>query len=346
MRAQPQLRAVVLAAGRGRRLRPLTDFLPKALLPVAGQPICGRTLTQLAAAGVEAAALNLHHLGEEIRKRLGRAYAGLHLRYSPEEELLGTLGALGPLREFLLPAELILVVNGDSLCRWPIRRLVRRHIRSGASATLLLSKRADSEQFGGGVGVDRQGRIVSLRPESDYGEVVRRRVFAGAHVLSPALLKGLSEGPADFIEDLYEPLLERGGRLAALETSRRWYDVGTPESLLEAAIDWSRGGWPRRRLGRPWLAPGAEVHADARVRRSVVEDGARVEAGAEIEGSLLLPGARAGRGSRVIESIVGFDTVLGPAIAVERRLVTRAFATSTPRPQDSVMGGLVYSPLG
>ncbi len=337
---------MVLVAGRGQRLRPLTDFLPKPLLPVAGESICGRTLAQLAAEGVEAAALNLHHLGKAIRERFGKTFAGLQLTYSPEKELLGTLGALAPLRKFLLPAELIVVVNGDSVCRWPIRKLVRRHVRSGASATLLLSTRPDPAEFEGGVGVDRRGQIVSLRPGSEHGEVARRRVFAGAHVLSPALREGLQEAPADFIDDLYEPLLRSGGRLVAVETSRAWHDVGTPERLLRAALDWSGGLWRPWRSGRSWVAPGAGVDADARVWRSVIEDGARVDAGAEIEESLLLPGARVCRGCRAIRSIVGFDTVLTAASTVEGRLVTRALATSAPRPQDSVVGGLVYSPLG
>ncbi len=346
MGSLPRLRAVVLAAGYGRRLRPLTDFAPKPLLPVAGLPIAGHTLNRLAAVGVEAAALNLHHLGEEIRRHFGEVFAGLELTYSPESELLGTLGALRPLREFLRPAELIVVVNGDSLCRWPIKRLVRRHLKSGAAATLLLSKRADAALFGGGLGIDRQRRVVSLRPGVEHGPVARRRVFCGAHVLSPELLGELPDGPADFLDDLYEPLLRRGERIAAVETSRPWHDLGTPGRFLAAALEWGRRGAPEGRKGDSWLAADAEVAADAAVRRSVVEGGARIEAGAEVEASVLLPGSRAGRGSRAVRSILGFGAVLPPASAIERRLVTPARATSTPRPEDSVMSGLVYSPLG
>jgi mannose-1-phosphate guanylyltransferase len=336
---------VVLAAGHGQRLRPLTDFAPKPLLPVAGLPIAGHTLSRLAAVGVEAAALNLHHLGKEIRQHFGDTFAGLPLTYSLEQELLGTLGALRPLREFLRPAELVVVVNGDSLCRWPIKRLVRRHLKSGAAATLLVSKRADAARFGGGLGIDRQRRVVSLRPGVDHGQVARRRVFCGAHVLSPELLEELPEGPADFLDDLYESLLRRGGRIAAVETARPWHDLGTPGRFLTAVLDWGRKGAQRGRTGDSWLDPSAEVAADASVRRSVVEGGVRVEAGAEVEDSVLLPGSRASRGSRTVRSILGFGAVLPPASAVERRLVTPARATATPRREDSVMSGLVYSPL-
>src|SRR6476659_7929241 len=156
-----RLRALVLAAGLGTRLRPLTDALPKPLLPVAGLPILGHTLAQLAAAGCEAAAINLHHQGEEIRRRFGEAFAGMSLTYSAEPVLLGTLGALHPLRSFFAGCGAILLVNGDSLCRWPFRRLLRQHFRGraeGTAATLLLASRPDPAEFGGGVGVDREGR--------------------------------------------------------------------------------------------------------------------------------------------------------------------------------------------
>jgi hypothetical protein len=206
-----RFRALVLAAGRGERLRPLTDRLPKPLLPVAGQPVAAHTLARLAAAGCEAAAINLHHQGELIRKRFGGRFGAMPLTYSEEPERLGTLGALWPLRDFLAAAELVVVINGDSLCRWPVKTLLRRHRARRAAATLLLARRADPAGFGGGVGVDRDRRIVSFRPGGPAaGDADRRWVFAGAQVLSPELLARLRPGPADIVRDLYEPLLGEG----------------------------------------------------------------------------------------------------------------------------------------
>ena len=122
-----RLRAVVLAAGLGTRLRPLTGTQPKPALPVAGVPVAGRTLALLAQAGCESAAVNLHHLGDRMRAALGDSVAGMPLVYSEEEEVQGTLGALWPLRDFCATADTLVVVNGDSLCRWPLARLLRAH---------------------------------------------------------------------------------------------------------------------------------------------------------------------------------------------------------------------------
>jgi len=135
---KPRIRALVLAAGEGTRLRPLTSFLPKPLLPVAGRPLIEHTLDRLAKVGCEAVAINLHHLGDAIRDHLGDDHQGMPITWSEErDERLGTLGALHPLRDFLRPAEVILLVNGDSLCAWPFSRLLRRHRDGGAAATLL-----------------------------------------------------------------------------------------------------------------------------------------------------------------------------------------------------------------
>src|ERR1700712_2615802 len=154
-----RIRALVLAAGLGTRLRPLTDLTPKPLLPVRGVPILGHTLARLAAAGCEAAAVNLHYLGDQIRRRFGDSYQGLPLTWSEEPEVLGTLGALYPLKEFLAPADLVLLINGDSLCEWPLRSLIRRHLANGARSTLLLTSYPDPAGFAGGGGIHRDGGI-------------------------------------------------------------------------------------------------------------------------------------------------------------------------------------------
>lgn len=344
-----RLRALVLAAGLGTRLRPLTDTAPKPLLPVAGLPILGHTLQQLAAAGCEAAAINLHHRGEQIRERFGDSFGGMPLVYSEEPELLGTLGALHPLKSFLIGADMVILINGDSLCRWPLRKLIRQYQRdqaSGALATLLLTASAPVAQFGGGVGIDREGRILSFRPSDAVQGEIRRYVFAGAHVFSPKLLDRVGPGASDIVRDLYMPMLGEGAKLTSLVTHRLWHDLGTPQRFLDAVIDWSRAGWPERFWRHAWVSPEAVIEPGAKVRHAAVEAGAKVGEGAHVERSVLMPGSKVGKGSVVRESILGFGAAVPPGTWVERRVIMPQREGVALGVDDSVVGGAVFTPFG
>jgi NDP-sugar pyrophosphorylase family protein len=344
-----RLRALVLAAGLGTRLRPLTDLVPKPLLPVAGVPILGHTLAQLAALGCEAVAINLHHLGEQIRQRFGASFGSMRITYSEEPVLLGTLGAFGPLREFFAPAERVLLINGDSLCEWPLRRLLRRHLASGAEATLLLASRPEPADFGGGVAIDRYGRILSFRAGDgvEPTAVAHRYVFAGAHVIAPRLLEGIPPGVSDIVRDLYMPRLEQPDTLLdSVVTARRWHDLGTPQRLLDGVVDWVRSRWPQRLWRRSWISPEAEIGPGAVVKSSAVEAGARMAEGSQVERSLLLPGARVGKGCVVKDSIVGFGAAVPPGTWVERRVIMAQRLGFSPGLDDSVVGGAVFTPFG
>lgn len=341
-----RIRALVLAAGLGTRLRPLTDPIPKPLLPVRGAPILGHTLAQLASFGCEAAAVNLHYLGDQIRRHFGDDYAGMPLVWSEEPEILGTLGALHPLKELFAPADLVLLINGDSLCRWPLRKLVRQHLRLGARATLLLAARPDPAEFGGGVGIDSAGNVLSFRRgDSERGEVARRHVFAGAHVFAPDLLARVGPGKADIVRDLYSPLLEQGEMIGSLLHPGRWHDTGTPQRFLAASLDWARAEGAGRLWRRSWISPEAEVSSGSKVRQVSVEAGARVGEEARVERSVLLPGARVSRGCVVRDAIVGFDATVPPGTWVERRMITAPLAGFSPSLDDSVVGGAVYTPF-
>jgi NDP-sugar pyrophosphorylase family protein len=341
-----RLRALILGAGRGVRLRPLTDVLPKPMLPILGRPVIEHSLGALAAAGCEAVAINLHHQGELIEERVGGAFQGMRVVYSREPELLGTLGALGPLREFVDQAQLFIVINGDSLCRWPLAGLLRRHRLSAAAATLLLTARPNPTHFGGGVIVRHDRSIRSLRG-GESGEKEHRVVFAGAHVFAPALLERtavpLDGRAADFVTDLYEPLLAAGEPLMGFERRQHWHDLGTPERYLEAARNWGLGRWPRRLWRRNWVAPGAVIGDECHLRSSVVERGARVGAGSKVERSLILAGAEIGPGSRLRNVIIGPDVALPKGSTIKRRMVTPARADVASSAFDTVVGGLVYT---
>lgn len=333
-----RVRAVVLAAGLATRMRPLTHGRPKALLPVLGRPLIAHTLDRLAAAGIEATAINLHHRGPDIVAALGESWRGMPLHYSEEPEILGTLGGLVALRGFLAPADLVVVVNGDSLCRWPVRELVAAHRAAGCAASLLLIRAADAAAFGP-VGVDGGGRIVSFPGAAAVATVAAERVFGGAHAFSPALLEGLPEGRSDSVADLYRPGLARGLALQGVESDARWHDLGTGRRYLEAVLDWMEGG----KYGRH-LAPSVVVGDGATLAGCVAEDGVRIGAGAIVRRCLLLPGAVVGAGSRLEEVIVGDAVVVPAGCEIRAAVLTRA---EQGRAESSVVeGDTVRTPLG
>jgi len=343
----PRIRALVLTAGFGTRLRPLNRLVPKPLLPICGEPVAGHTLRRLAEAGCEAAALNLHHLPEAVPKAFGQSYWGLPLVYSrEEEEIQGTLGALYPLREFLRRSDAVVLVNGDALCRWPFEKLVRRHLSRKADATLLVHGRADPGAFGGGIGLGADGRVVQLRDAPAVGEVTSRRVFTGAHVLSPRLLERVAEGPGDIVEGLYQPLLAEGGTIETLATRQTFFDLGTPERYLAAATSWPCGRslfGLRKKYGV--VSALADAAPENEIERSLIVRGARVGEGSRIERSILLEGALVGAGSAIQHCIVGPGVELPPSSAIEGRMITPEKCGHNPTAQESVLGGLIYTPI-
>jgi mannose-1-phosphate guanylyltransferase len=299
-----KIRALVLAAGIGQRLRPLTFALPKPLMPIGGESVTGATLRQLARFGVEAAALNLHHLAAAIPRVFGDASYGMPLHYSQEPALLGTGGALWPLRKFFTRADLILIVNGDSLCRWPLAEIVARHRRSGADATLLLRRSPVDLRLGGGIAVGDGGWVTQIRKMAAHGENRSRHDFAGLHVLSPQLLDTVRAGESDVLESLYQPVLARGGRIATLKTGRAWHDLGDPRRYLEGVLAWQDG---RRVQGAPRAAisPLAVVDAAAELSETVAEAGVRVAPGVRCRRSILFAGVELGAGAELDEVLAG-----------------------------------------
>lgn len=314
------MRALVLAAGLGTRLRPLTHQLPKPLLPVA-QPggrvgvVAGSSLAALARAGCEAAALNLHWLPETIPAHFGAEQHGMPLVYSREAEILGTLGALTPLRAFLRAGgEEFVLVNGDSLCDWPLAELLARHRQCGAEVTLLTLTAPADTRLGGGLGLDDEGRVVQLRQLPAAGAVARRCDFAGCHVIATRLLRELPEGPGDILEGLYQKVLGRGGHIASLANDRPWHDLGDPGRYLAAIGDGAVS--PLATMGPGAAATGsvvdreAELGEGARVAGSILCRGVSIGAGAVVARSILGPGAVAPAGARWTDVLVSGAQVL------------------------------------
>jgi MurNAc alpha-1-phosphate uridylyltransferase len=228
-------RAMVLAAGLGLRMRPLTEKLPKPLIPVAGKAMLDRVLDHLAASGVGACVVNTHHEGEMIAEHLADRESP-EVRLAPEPELLETGGSVFRAIDELGPAPFF-VVNGDVVWRDgetpALKRLARAWDDEEMDALLLLQGTADA------TGYDGAGDFF-FQPEGERSGLLRRRrqgtaapfVFTGIQLLHPRLFDGAADGRFS-LNLLYDAALAKG-RLFGLAHDGEWYHIGTPEGLALA----------------------------------------------------------------------------------------------------------------
>jgi len=313
--------AIVLCAGLGARLRPLTARRPKPLLPLLNVPLLHHALHALRRAGLERAALNAFHLADQLVDfAAGDPVPGLDLHVRVERELLGTGGGLWNLRDWLRPGP-VLVLAGDIAADFDLRALAARHRASGAEATMALTA-ADTATFGA-VEVDGGGLLTDI-----VGRLGRPGaaafVNASAHVLEPRFLARLPAGPSCLVRQGYLPALAAGARIAGWRHEGAWAELGTPAALAAAQRAALGGALPvdpallalggRRDGAHSLVHPAARVAPDARLRDgTVVGAGCTVGARAELSGCLLLPGARVPAGAALREQVVDApaDAALG-----------------------------------
>ena len=295
------MKAMVLAAGFGLRMRPLTNLMAKPALPVLNRPLIAWVLDHLARHRVTDVVINLHHRPASVRRAVGDGRRfGVRVRYSRERRLLGTGGGPRRVRRFF-GDEPFLLVNGDAVLGLDLTALVARHRASGARATLALRPNPDPRRYPPIV-TDARGRIVWL-PGVARRRAGRASLFTGVHVLDPALLERAPAGASDSVRDLYAPLVAAGERLLGVRARGAWFDLGTPKGYLEAQLAMLASGFAGRRR-RSLVARTARAGQGARIVRSVVGPGVEVGAGAVVVESILWPGVRVGARAHVRRCIV------------------------------------------
>lgn len=231
------MRAMILAAGLGTRMRPLTDRLPKALVPVAGRPLIEYALRFVQFYGIEDVVVNLHHLGGRIRDALGdgRTY-GLRIRYSPEDPILDTGGAIKQAQP-LLDGGPFLVLNADTILDFDLADFLAAHRRAGALATLLLRPNPDPQHFGL-IETDRRGLIRRIRGEPHdiaVTETLWPAMFTGCQVLEPAIFAHMPAGRAfSTTHDLYPRLIREGKALLGVQHPGAWMVVDDADGVTQA----------------------------------------------------------------------------------------------------------------
>ncbi|HEX9724696.1 MAG TPA: NDP-sugar synthase [Vicinamibacteria bacterium] len=328
------LRAMVLAAGEGRRLRPLTVFRAKPAIPLLGGSPIECAMDLLRRAHVSDVVVNLHHNPETVEETLAKTDWGrdFALHYSREVEILGTAGGLKQAEQWLSEGTFLLL-NGDTVLDTDVTALVDWHRARAAEATLLLRPKPPGTGYTE-LSLAEDGRIVLI----GKGEVSPALMFAGLWVLEPTIFQRLTAGRFARLEVDLLPKLILEGTVFGFVAELPWFDIGTPEAYLRACEEMARSGvfrttWraevveslPNSPPGSLVLAgPNTSIDPEARFTgTSILGANCRVERGAHLRRAVLWDHVTVGDSALVRDSVIASDVSLAPASRTVNKLVAR-----------------------
>lgn len=314
----PVRTAFLLCAGWGQRLQPLTDQIPKPLVPIAGVPLCEFALSRLVDLGVERVIINTHRLPDEFRRLFPcypetAEYRGVPVWFRHEPELLETAGGLKNIEDLLLPGP-VLVHNGDILAELDLAALCAAHAQSGAVSTLALRSSGSPLNVGF---EPSTGYVTDLRGET--GAPSPQFLYTGICVVEPRLLERVEAGRPESFVPVWLEAMRAGEKISGVVLDEGlWRDIGTREEYLRIHADLASGAvtlqppasvssdWPQWVMSGAWvdetaslrdwnwLGAGCEIGAGAVVERSVIWRGGKVELGAVVKDSVIREGVTAG----------------------------------------------------
>lgn len=301
------MKAFVLGAGLGTRLRPLTDRLPKPMIPLWNKPLIAWAFDHLMAGGFRDFMVNTHHLPEAYGRAFPQgSYRGCPLAFRHEPVLLETGGGIANIRDWLPERDSFAVYNGDILSDLPLEAALDRHLNSGDWGTLVLRTAGDSLQ----VAWDgASGLVTDIRGQLHPGSALPCYQFTGIYLLRPAFLDLLAPGKKESVIPAFMAALRAGKLGGVVIDAGRWSDLGDPASYLEASTGLAAGGFPgyevpeadraRRIHPAASLAPGARID-----ETTSLGEGCEIGEGAVLERCLVWPGARVGGGALRRDEIV------------------------------------------
>ena len=223
------MKAIILAAGKGERLRPLTDTLPKVMIKIGNKPCIQHNIELLKKHGIRDIAINTHYLPEKIKEYLGSGEKfGVKIKYSFEPEILGTAGALNNFRDFF--DETFVVIYGDVIHQTNLSEMLKFHKEKEGFATLALD---DRSQVGRGVIIlDEKDEIIQF-VEKPKEKIPGGLINSGIYIVEPEIMNHIPKGFSDFGNDILPRLLTEGKKLFGFRTGKV-IDIGSLEDLEEA----------------------------------------------------------------------------------------------------------------
>jgi mannose-1-phosphate guanylyltransferase len=340
------VKAMVLAAGKGTRLFPLTDEIPKPMAPVVDTPIIEHIFGLLATHGIQEVHVNVYYLADALLAAYGEESQanGMKVHLSREDELKGTAGGVKRLADRF--EDTFVVISGDALTDIDVGELVAFHKEREALATIALHRVYDTSEFGV-VEVDGEGNILGFQEKPDPKEAISTLANTGIYVLEPRALDYIPEATFfDFAKDVFPKFLERAERFVGYQGDFYWSDIGTLEAYRQAQYDVLSGKVrvriPGTREEDLWACGSARLHPtvafkgrvlvgqDAVVGRGVtligdttVGSDCWVRPAAQVKRSILLPGASIGDGAYLEDCIIGHGYYVRPGEHIRGGVLVR-----------------------
>lgn len=295
------MKGMILAAGLGTRLWPLTEGRSKPAIPFMNQPLISYSADYLASFGINEIVVNLHHEPESIRQALGDGSAfGVGIQYSYEEEILGTSGAIDRVRGLLCDEDFV-VINGKIVTDIDLAAAVRTHSESNAIATLVLRENAGRERFSV-VEVDSNRRIVKFAgfPEPAKDHETPPLMFTGIQVLSPRILDYVPRNCfSHSTVDVYPPAIEKGEAVIGHVAGGEWHEMSTLDRYLTSSVTFMRKAGIRFVAGR-----GSMISSEAVIEDSVLWEDVTVETACRLRRVVIGDRVRLPRGSAFERAVI------------------------------------------
>ncbi|PIS30430.1 hypothetical protein COT42_03000 [Candidatus Saganbacteria bacterium CG08_land_8_20_14_0_20_45_16] len=333
-------KALIMSAGYGTRLEPLTLAVPKPMVPIVNLPTMQHNIELLKRYGFFDITANIHYHPEQIENYFGDGYAfGVKLGYSFEEELLGTAGGVKRMACLANVKEPFLVLSSDALTDINLERIFEYHCQKKALITIALSKVEDVSQFGVVI-QDSEGQIIGFQEKPTQAEVQSDLVNAGVYVIDPSVLEMIPEGFYDFGKQLFPLLIGQKARIFGYRMLGYWSDVGCLDKYIQASYDAMKGlvkvGIPGNRAGSAtWIGERENISPSARfegsviigdscvvgdnvyIKDSVIGDKCVVEAGAIITGSVIWSDTVIEKAAHLTCSVVASWCHIGARVKVQ-----------------------------
>lgn len=352
------LKAMVLAAGVGSRMDPLTRNCVKPLAPIANRPVMEHILLLLKKHGVSSIVSNLHHLPQQVPEYFGNGDSlELDITYCEERVLSGDAGGVRACRSYFENGGTFIVVMGDLITDADLTYVLNQHKAKGAVATIALQKVPDVSRFGVAV-LNDDGLITAFQEKPKQEEAISDLASTGIYILEPEVFKHMpADGELSFGKQLFPNLVAKGLPVLGVQVFGYWSDIGTLKDYKKANRDALAGlidlNVPGVRTEFGWMGSGSSIGKGCRVDGTVlIGRNSHIDAGVKLTGSVIIgDNCYVGAGSRIEDSVIWSGTTLGANANVEDSIIGNGcdipanmdiVCEATIEPRRIVVGGAAF----